>query len=407
MGLGSFQARFVAALDHAGVTVGGAKPWDIRVRDARLYRRVASQALVGFGDAYVDGWWECDHLDEFFDRAFVAGLPELFAGHPLVKLDVLRQRLTNPQRRGAARRDIRRHYDLGDDLFRAMLDRRMTYSCGYWDGARSLDEAQENKLGLVCRKIGLRPGQRVLDIGCGWGSFASYAAERYGARVVGVTLSPDQARVAGERCRGLPVEIRIQDYRDVNEPFDHVVSIGMFEHVGPRNHRAFMRVARRCLRPGGMLLLHTFATQRSHPDGRDAEVMWVERHIFPGMAVPSLAQIGRALDGVFVVEDVHNFGADYDPTLLAWHDNFEAAWPSLRERYGERFHRLWRYYLLCCAGAFRSRKYQVWQFVLAPVGVRGGYRAPRAAAAPAIAARGARGWSGVAEPQSSSSLPMS
>lgn len=391
MGVDRSKDRVVAALAGAGVSVAGGRDWDLHVHDTRLYRRVLARGLSGLADAYVDGWWDCPHLDQFFDRALRADLSALFARHPLVRLDMLRQRLTNPQRRGAARRDIRRHYDLGDDLFRAMLDRRMTYSCGYWSGARDLDQAQENKLELVCRKLGLCRGQRVLDIGCGWGSFAIYAAERHGASVVGITLSPDQARIAGERTRAMPVEIRVQDYRDVDEPFDHVVSIGMFEHVGPKNHRAYMRVARRCLAPGGLFLLHTFATQRSHPDPHDSEVIWVERNIFPGMAVPSMAQIGRAVDGLFVIEDVHNFGADYDPTLMAWHANFEAAWPSLRERYGDRFRRHWRYYLLKSAGAFRSRKYQVWQFALSKAGVRGGYHVARAVAeaprAPSIVTR--------------------
>ncbi len=367
-----------AAFARAGVEIGGARGRDLRVHDGRLFRRVLARGMMGLGDAYVDGWWDSPHLDQVFDRALRAGLPDALAKHPLVRLECLRQRLFNRQRRPAARRHVERHYHLGHDLFEAMLDRRMTYSCGYWRDAATLDDAQEAKLELVCRKIGLRPGQRVLDIGCGWGSFASYAAERHRAHVVGVTLAAEQVIAARERCHGLPVEFRLQDYREVSDTFDHVVSIGMFEHVGHKNHRAFMRAARRCLKPGGLLLLHTFGTVRSHPDPRDSEVMWIERRIFPGMSVPSMAQIGRALDDLFVAEDVQNFGADYDPTLMAWHENFERDWGEggrLRERYDERFHRTWRYYLLSCAGAFRSRKYQVWQFVLSPTGVRAGWRA--------------------------------
>jgi cyclopropane-fatty-acyl-phospholipid synthase len=383
--MGGLRGRFEAMLGGADIRLGGGRPWDLRVNDGRLFRRAAVHGLVGLGDAYVDGWWDCDRLDELFARALRADLGRYFRLGPGVLLAWARARLMNLQRVGPARRNAERHYNLGLDLFRAMLDRRMTYSCGYWRGARTLDEAQEAKLDLVCRKIGLRPGQSVLDIGFGWGSLAGYAAERYGARVTGITVSSDQAEEARRRCAGLDVEIRLQDYRGVRGRFDHVVSIGMFEHVGAKNHGAYMRAAARCLAPDGLFLLHTFGTRRSHPDVRDSEVRWVEKRVFPGMAVPSAGQIGRALDGVFVVEDVENFGADYDPTLMAWHENFERAWPDLREKYGERFRRLWRYYLLQCAGAFRSRKYQVWQFVLSPSGVPGGYRSVRETAPRSVA----------------------
>lgn len=380
-----FRDRFEAALASAGIGLDGAREWDMRVLDEALFARVARRGLLGLGDAYVDGWWECDALDQFFDRCLRARLPEHFRRHPLVTVDCVCQRLVNLQGRTRARRNGEYHYDLGNDLFAAMLDRRMTYTCAYWDGAADLDTAQENKLDLVCRKIGLRPGDRVLDLGCGWGAFAIYAAERYGAEVVGVTVSGEQAELAYRRAQGLPVEIRLQDYREVDEPFDHVVSLGMFEHVGPKNHRSFMEVVARCLKPGGLCLLQTFATCESFPNTTRSEVMWITRRIFPGLVVPSLAQIGRALDGYFVTEDLHNFGVDYDPTLMAWCARFERAWPRLRARYGDRFYRLWRYYLLSAAGGFRSRRYQLWQLVLSKEGVRGGYRPARHLMRPAYA----------------------
>lgn len=377
---GGLDRLLVQALAQADVHIGGDRPWDIDVKDDRLLRRIARHGLVGLGDAYADGWWECPALDQFFERILLADLPRLFRRHPLALADAARQRLGNPQRRPAARRCIERHYNLGNDLFQAMLDRRMTYSCAFWDGASTLDQAQENKLELVCRKLHLRPGQRVLDIGCGWGSFAAYAAERHAARVVGLTLSSDQFLFARDRCRGLPVEIRLADYRDIDEPFDHIVSIGMFEHVGPRNHRDFMRIVRRCLRPGGLFLLHAFFSKRSFPTSDRSEVMWIERRIFPGLAIPSLAQLGAALDDLFNVEDLHNIGVHYDPTLMAWHANVQRAWPRLRPRYGDRFERLWRYYLLSAAGAFRARRYQVWQVVLSAEGLPGGYTPVRTVA---------------------------
>jgi cyclopropane-fatty-acyl-phospholipid synthase len=364
-------------LATADIGTDGRRPWDLRIHDERLFRRVVVDGVTGLGDAYVDGWWDCDALDQLFDRALAADVPGRIAFDRHGVARALRHRVANLQTVARARRNGRSHYDLGNDLFEAMLDRRMCYTCGYWRDAPDLDAAQEAKLDLVCRKIGLSAGRRVLDLGCGWGSFVGFAAERYGAAAVGVTVSPEQVALGRRRCAGLPVEIRLQDYREVDEPFDHVVSIGMLEHVGPRNYRTFMRVASRCLKDDGLVLLHAFGSRRSFPNADEKEVAWIERHIFPGLVLPSMAQIAAAADGLFVVEDVHNFGADYDPTLMAWVANFDRAWPALAPRYGERFYRTWKYYLLSAAGAFRSRKYQLWQIVLSKRGVRGGYRPVR------------------------------
>jgi cyclopropane-fatty-acyl-phospholipid synthase len=256
------------------------------------------------------------------------------------------------------------HYDIGNDLYRRMLDTRMTYTCAYWGaGAKTLEEAQRDKLELICRKLKLEPGMRVLDIGCGWGSFCRYAAENHGVECVGLTVSREQMRLGNEHCADLPVEIRLQDYRDVDEKFDRVLSVGMFEHVGPKNYRTYMRVTRHGLKPGGLAFLHTIGGNQTRrtPDG------FITRYIFPNGHLPSLAQIGNAMEGMFVAEDLHNFGRDYDRTLMAWHERVNAAWPELEEknnRYDKRFQRMWRYYLLSCAGAFRARKLQVWQWVL-------------------------------------------
>jgi len=378
------------AFAQAGVLLNGSRPWDMRVIDRRLFSRVLTGGPVGLADAYVDRWWECDALDQWFDRCLGADVPKGAAWHPRVIGRCVKEYLVNLQSPRHAGHNGRAHYDLGNDLFQAMLDPRMVYSCGYWDQADTLEQAQEDKLDLICRKLGLASGMRVLDIGCGWGGLAEYAATRYGCKVVGVTVSGEQADWARQRCAGLSVEVRLQDYRQINERFDRVVSVGMFEHVGQKNHRSYMRLVRRCLRSDGLCLLHFFATQRPWPNRLDSELLWVGRYIFPGMVVPTLGQVGRAMDRLFVVEDVQNFGADYDPTLMAWFDNFDRNWPTLLDTYGDRFYRMWKYYLLTCAGAFRSRKYQVWQMVLSPAGVPEGYRkvydpARAQAAEPAIA----------------------
>lgn len=265
------------------------------------------------------------------------------------------------------------HYDRDNDFFRKMLDRRMIYSCAYWKGADNLEEAQEAKLDLICRKIGLQPGDRILDIGCGWGGFAKYAAEKYGVEVVGITVSKEQVKLGRELCRGLPVDIRLTDYRAIDEHFDHVVSVGMFEHVGYKNHRIYMETVHRCLKDDGLFLLHTIGNARSYVTNDQ----WLNKYIFPNSLIPSMQQISSAVERLFIVEDCHNFGFDYDATLTSWFENFNGHWDELGELYDDRFYRMWKYYLLSSAGLFRSRFMQVWQIVLSKKGIPGGYQSVR------------------------------
>lgn len=360
------------ALAAGDIRIDGSRPWDIQVHDDRFYRRVLSEDALGLGESYMEGWWDAEQLDEFFCRLVRIDLSDVRMSWQR-KWTIARDRLVNRQSKSRASLIGERHYDRGNDLFEVMLDRRLTYTCGYWKNAANLDEAQEAKLDLVCRKIGLKPGQTVLDIGCGWGSFLKFAAENYGASCVGVTVSREQVELGRELCQGLPVEIRLQDYRDVTGRFDHVVSLGMFEHVGPKNYRPFFQKARECLKDDGLLLLHTignlFSDTTTDP--------FTEKYIFPNSVIPSVAQIGGAIERLFVMEDWHNFGPDYDPTLMAWNQNFEAGWESLRPRYGETFYRMWRYFLLSSAGSFRARKMQLWQIVLSKRGVPGGYTSIR------------------------------
>ena len=359
-------------LDLAGIQVGGTRPWDIQVRNPGWYRRVWRDRNLGLGESYVEGWWDCPQLDAFFHRLLASGAEERMKVTLRLALRTLGHRLVNFQTRVRARQVAYRHYDLGNDLYRAMLDPTMTYSCGYWKRASTLEQAQLDKMALVCGKLDLRPGMRLLDIGCGWGALARYAAERHGAQVLGLTLSRPQQEAAQAACAGLPVEIRLQDYRDLQAPpFDRVVSVGMFEHVGHKNHRTFMAQVDRHLAGDGIALLHTIGGNLTRPAGDP----WITRYIFPNGEIPSAAQISRALEGRFVMEDWHNFGADYDRTLMAWHRNFTGAWPALQAAFDPTFRRMWDYYLLSCAGAFRARAVQLWQIVLSRRGVPGGLRA--------------------------------
>ncbi len=368
----SLKTRAEELLAHAGIHIDGDAPTDIRVHDDRLYSRVFAHGSLGLGEAYMDGWWDSSDLSGFFTRVLASRLDE-----KLKNLDTLvahlKAKYLNLQRGEHAFEIGEAHYDLGNDLFEAMLGKRLVYSCGYWAEAGNVDEAQEAKLDLVCRKLRLQRGQRVLDIGCGWGEALKFAAERYGVEGVGVTVSQEQAEFARELCKGLPVEIRLQDYRELDETFDAVYSIGMFEHVGHKNYRSYFEVARRCLKPDGLSVLHCIGSNGtpSQPDP------WIEKYIFPNSMIPAASQVTEALENLFVVEDWHNFGADYDRTLTAWHANFDAAWPELSKTYDERFRRMWHFYLACSAAIFRSRRDQLWQLTLSPDGVPGGYRVPR------------------------------
>ena len=359
-------------LSFADVKIDGNRPWDTQVHNDKLYARLLAEGSLGLGESYMDGWWDCDRLDEFFHKIILAELDKKV--RPWADLfDVLKTRLFNFQKSFRAFRIGKHHYDIGNKLYRLMLGEHLIYSCGYWKNASTLDEAQEAKLDLVCQKLDLQPGMRVLDIGCGWGGTARFAAERYMVKVVGITVSENQAKVGKELCQGLPVEIRLQDYRSLNGVFDRVLSLGMFEHVGYKNYPSFMRVVKRCLKEDGLFLLHTIGGNLSVPDID----LWINRYIFPNSMLPSAKQICAAIEGLFVIEDWHNFGTDYDKTLMHWFRNFHENWDKLKESYDERFYRMWKYYLMACAGSFRARRNQLWQIVLSPKGVPGGYVAPR------------------------------
>ncbi|MFT5111304.1 MAG: cyclopropane-fatty-acyl-phospholipid synthase [Parasphingorhabdus sp.] len=360
-------------LQSADVRLDGARPWDIKLHDERALASALGRGTLGIGESYMDRWWDCDQLDVMIDKVHRSDYRNSLDSKFNLLSEYIKSRLLNLQSTQRAFQVGEHHYDLGNDLYEAMLDPRMVYTCGYWHQADNLDAAQTNKLDLVCRKINLQPKQRVLDIGCGWGSFAEFAAREYGAEIIGVTVSKEQAELARRRCEGLPVEIRLQDYREVNEKFDHIVSLGMFEHVGNKNYQTYFNKAHDCLKEEGIFLLHTIGHMFSVKNGDP----WINRYIFPNSMIPSITHIGRAIEKLFVMEDWHNFGADYDRTLMAWNENFEECWPGLREKYGDRFYRMWRYYLLVCAGTFRSRYVQLWQIVLSKNGVSQGYATVR------------------------------
>ncbi|KAA9002054.1 cyclopropane fatty acyl phospholipid synthase [Affinibrenneria salicis] len=359
-------------LSAADIRIDGSRPFDITIKNPDFFKRVLQEGSLGLGESYMDGWWECERLDMFFHRVLRAGLDEKLPHHMKDIMRVAAARIINLQSRRRAWIVGREHYDLGNDLFSMMLDPNMQYSCGYWKTATTLEQAQEDKLRMICEKLGLKPGMKMLDIGCGWGGLAAFAARNYGVSVYGVTISAEQQKLAQARCQGLDVTISLQDYRDLDMQFDRIASVGMFEHVGPKNYDTYFSVVKKNLKPDGLFLLHTIGANKT-----DSNVdPWINKYIFPNGCVPSIRHIASASEPWLIMEDWHNFGPDYDRTLMAWHERFVQHWPKISANYSERFGRMFRYYLNACAGAFRARNIQLWQVLFSASGVEGGLRVP-------------------------------
>ena len=369
----AYTQKIASLLKHANIEINGSNAWDIQVHNPDLFKRVIGQGSLGLGEAYMDGWWDVEQLDEFFYRVLAARLQS--------KVTTLRDKLfyvyahlVNRQTGKKAFEVGEQHYDVGNDLYERMLDKRMMYSCGYWQDAKNLDEAQEHKLELICRKLKLEPGMRVLDIGCGWGGAARYMAEKYDVEVVGVSVSKEQIALANELSEGLNVRYEFADYRDLDEEFDRIYSIGMFEHVGYKNYETFFQVASRCLKDGGLFVLHSIGFQYTS----EKVDPWIERYIFPNSILPSAELIGKHSGPYFKLEDWHNFGPDYTKTLMAWDENARNAWPDL-PAYDEEFQRKWHYYLMACVGTFRACNNHLWQIVFSKGEKQEPYQAVRSA----------------------------
>lgn len=352
-------ARNLLAL--ADVLVDGNRHWDIAVHNPRFYECALTRGALGLGESYMDGWWDCPDLAGFFSRILAARLDKKIPLNWGLLRIFIKARLLNPQSESKASANVRRHYDIGNDLYSRMLGSRMLYSCANWEHAANLDDAEDAKFDFICRKLRIEPGMKILDLGCGWGGLSKYLAQQHGAQMVGITLSKEQAHFARHSCAGLPIEIRLQDYRALDEQFDRVVSLGMFEHVGHKNYRTYMEVVRRCLKPGGIFFLDSIGANYSSPYINE----WTDKYIFPGSAFPSIKLIGAAIEKLFVMDDWQNWGQFYDRTLIAWFENFHRNWRDIAPHYGDRFYRMWKYYLLSSAGSFRAAKLQQWMIVLA------------------------------------------
>lgn len=364
------QARqtITSLLEQADIQINGSRPWDIMVHNDDLYQRVIQQGTIGVGESYMDGWWDCDELDVMFYKVIQAHLDNRFSSNNLPGLALkIYQSLFNLQNRTHSFEVAEKHYNFDNAMFAWMLGPTMNYSCGYWRDAKNLDEAQLAKMELICRKLYLKPGQKVLDIGCGWGALGSYMKKHHGVDVTGISVSREQIEYA--RTRDPEINWILDDYRSLSGKFDRIVSVGMFEHVGYKNYREFMEVVHRLLKSDGLFLLHTIGANHQRK-GTDP---WINKYIFPNGMLPSEENLTKSFVDFFIMEDWQNFGADYDKTLMAWRGRFEEGCDLHKYKWDEPTRRMFRYYLLSCAGAFRARNMQLWQVVLSPNGVPGGY----------------------------------
>ncbi len=371
MALKKAQECIERLFSDADIRINGDRPWDIRVHNNDFFSKALMGGSLALGESYCDGWWDCDALDQFFHGIFRARLNEKV--NPVSFIKTWQSIVLNMQNRVRSRQVIEKHYDLDVNLYLSFLDPYNQYTCGYFMGTDDLDRAQELKLDLICRKLMLSSKDSILDIGCGWGGFARFAAERYGCTVTGITISDEQLRYAREFCRDLPVSIVKSDYRDLKGSFDKMVVCGMIEHVGYKNHRRLMDVVCSSLRENGLFLLQTIGTNISSRMGEP----WINKHIFPNGLVPSARQIVAAAEGFFILEDWHFMGQHYDRTLMAWYDNFKKNWDGIKHAFDDRFYRIWKYYFLSCAASFRAGINDLWQIVFSKNGLPEGYTSVR------------------------------
>jgi cyclopropane-fatty-acyl-phospholipid synthase len=363
-----FKPLFENLLEGTDVRLGGDRPWDIRVNRDRLYRR-ALRGSLGIGEAYIDGDWDCDALDELFRRVLSVNTQK----KPLIRAArawrSFQSRVMNLQTRKRSRAVAEEHYDIDHRMYALFLGPWNQYTCCFFDGTNDLERAEVIKLEMLCDKLELKPGMRLLDIGCGWGGFAKYAASTRGCEVTGISLSDEQIRYANDYTHGLPVTIRKLDYRDLPDsglaPFDRISIVGMIEHVGYKNYAGLLEIVHQMLKPDGLFLLHTIGNNE-HSTVVDP---WMEKYIFRNSMAPAMSHLANAAEGRFVVEDWENYGHYYSPTLQAWHDRFNANWDRIRSLktarpFDDRFRRLWNYYLMSSKAAFDVEQLHLWQIVM-------------------------------------------
>lgn len=345
-------------LQRSGIELNGKKPWDIQIKDPSIYMDTFLKGSLGFGDGYINGKWDVEKPDLFFEKIFlkhVSLIPNL--GDTLFNI---RNFILNTQIGKRAFQVGEMHYDLGNEMFEYMLGESMGYSCGvFLNPGDTLGDAQYNKFETFCKKLRFRKGMKVLEVGAGWGTFARLAAQKYGVEVVGLTVSAEQKAFAENRCKGLPVKFLLMDYSDLDEKysgyFDRVVSIEMIEAVGRKNFHQYFSIIGRAMKDDGLFGLQSIV-------GSGKADPFISTRIFPNGLVPSAADLVKNSADILRLKHWESIGKDYEKTLMSWEANFRNNWKTIsklkssggRKLYDDKFYRMWRYYLLSCAALFRT-----------------------------------------------------
>ena len=356
--------------------VEGAAPGhvaEVHVHDPDIFARTIREGDLGFCDAYLEGDWSTPDLQALMDW-FAEDAPAAYDGFPgqgLVRLFEKFRHWLNRNTKTQARKNISYHYDLGNDFYRLWLDDTMTYSSALFEtGQESLEAAQTAKYARMVDQIGAKPGDHVLEIGCGWGGFAEYAARERGLRVTGLTISQEQLKFARDRIEraGLSdrVELKLQDYRDERGTYDGIASIEMFEAVGEKYWPTYFETVRRCLKPGGRGTFQIILVQDERFETYRKQVDFIQKYIFPGGMLPGPTVLRRRIEGAGLrVADDFRFGPSYDLTLRRWHEAFLSAWDRIAAMgFDARFKRMWEFYLTSCASAFKSATTDVTQITV-------------------------------------------
>jgi cyclopropane-fatty-acyl-phospholipid synthase len=362
-----FESLVDSRLNKAGIKINGPNPWDPEVDADHLSsfnRQVVWQGMLGLGNSFLDGEWKCADLSTFFFKAIQAGLLQDSKMSLPYLWKWIRDTFTNPQNRPHAAKNIAEHYSDADKegLVLGMTDPKWNqYTCGFYadptNPVEGLQAAQDRKLRVIFDKLRLEAGDTLLDVGMGWGGLLACAQQERCCRGMGVTLARNQLEYA-EQHHG--VQGLCTDYRSVNWPANRITAVGILEHIGPKNHRAFMEAIYRNLTADGIHLLHFFGRPAHNVGLLDP---WTDQYIFPGLTCPTLVEVLRAADGLLELQHQEQFGFHYDPTLMAWYENFVAFAKTIGLDPDDRLYRMWKYYLLSCAGAFRAGEVKLYQLV--------------------------------------------
>ena len=351
---------------HCNITINGNNPQDIIVTNNKFYNMALTNGELGVSESYMYGYWYSNDL--------YSTIYQLCSNYKSISyydfnindvLSILSRKIFNQQTISRALVDVQSHYDIGNDLYTRMLDKNMQYTCGFWQDTNDLDTAQLQKMKIIGQKLNLKPGDTLLDIGCGWGYLINYLSKEYNVKGLGITLSEEQLSYAKNEFKNNEnVDYKLMDYRNIpkNMKFNKIVSFGMLEHVGVKNYNDYFNIVYDHLENNGLALIHTIGRQ-SNITNAQATSDFIDKYIFPGSYIPCWEELSPIVSRKFFIHDWHNFGQYYNKTLLAWHKIINSKWNEI-PNYNEEFKKMWNFYLISSAVSFELCHLKLWQILI-------------------------------------------